>query len=149
MSLPERQSGGGASSPQRVELKITSDAANLREVRKQLEQFAQRAQWPREAAEAVGLVVNEALANVIRHGYGGASDRPIVVTAEALPRELRISIRDWAKPFDPATVAQPQAGELRPGGLGLLCMRQLMDDVRHERLPDGNLLTLIKKGPPV
>ena len=29
----------------------------------------------------VGLCVNEALANVMRHAYGGATDRPIVIRA--------------------------------------------------------------------
>lgn len=147
MSLPERQGGAGPTGEDRLELKITSDPANLRNVRTRIENFTDHAGWPRDISDAVGLVVNEALANVIRHGYGGAKDRPIMVTAEALPGELRIFIRDWAKPFDPAAVKERCLGELRPGGLGLLCMHKLMDDVQFERLPDGMLLKLIKKAP--
>lgn len=153
MSLPEREAGAGfrddnSSSPDRLELKITSDPANLSDVRKRIEQFAQRARWPRESCDAIGLVVNEALANVIRHGYGGATDRPIVVTAEVLNDALRISIRDWAKPFDPSALPERDVCEVRPGGLGLLCMRTLMDEVKYERLSDGMLLKLTKKKTP-
>jgi anti-sigma regulatory factor (Ser/Thr protein kinase) len=37
--------------------------------------------------------------------------------------------------------------EERPlGGLGLHLMHELMDEVRYETLPDGNLLTMIKRG---
>jgi anti-sigma regulatory factor (Ser/Thr protein kinase) len=160
MSAAERQSNPGPrrgkpaaaavgpQTPSPLELKINSDPANLRQVRKQMEYFAQRGGWPRETCDAIGLVVNEALANVIRHGYGGATDRPIIVTAEQVQGELRISIRDWAKPFDPSGVAPRHVGDLRPGGLGLLCMQKLMDEVRYERLPDGMLLKLVKKARP-
>ena len=134
--------------PTKLELKISSDPANLRPVRKQIEALAQAAGLPREDYEAVGLVVNEALANVILHGYGGAKDRPIIVTAESVQGELRITIRDWAKPFDPSGVEPRHIGDLRPGGLGLLCMRKLMDEVQYERLPDGMLLKLVKKAQP-
>jgi len=59
--------------------------------------------------------------------------------------ELKIIIRDWAKPFDPAMVKPKCEDELKPGGLGLVCIRKLMDNFKYERLPDGMLLTLTKK----
>ena len=155
MSAPESQSSARRGGPQsaaigplaqnRLELKITSDPANLRQVRTQMEHFAQGAGWPPDICDAIGLAVNEALANVMRHGYGGARDRPIIVTAESVQGELRISIRDWAKPFDPAGLEPRHVGDIRPGGLGLLCMQKLMDVVQYERLPDGMLLKLVKK----
>jgi serine/threonine-protein kinase RsbW len=125
--------------------KITSDPANLRVIREELEEFARAAGMPVESTHHVGLVINEALANVIRHGYDGAVDKPIVVTAESVNNRLELSIRDWAKPFDPAMVKQKFLGELSPGGLGLVCMKKLMDDVHFERLPDGMLLRMTKK----
>jgi serine/threonine-protein kinase RsbW len=124
---------------------INSQPARVREVRRDVEQFAQSAGMPVEASHAVGLVVNEALANVIRHGYDGATDRPIRVTAEADERQFTIIIRDWAKPFDPATIKQRREDELKPGGIGMICIRKLMDDAKFERLPDGMQLTLTKK----
>lgn len=125
--------------------KITSNPENLRVIRTDLEQFALAAGMTVESTHQVGLVLNEALANVIRHGYGGATDKPIVVTAEITGNSLELTIRDWAKPFDPALVKQKFLGELSPGGLGLVCMKKLMDDVHFERLPDGMLLRMTKK----
>jgi serine/threonine-protein kinase RsbW len=125
--------------------KITSNPANLRVVRAELEEFARTAGMDIESTHNVGLVLNEALANVIRHGYDGATDKPIVVTAENVGNNLELCIRDWAKPFDPATIKQKFLGELSPGGLGLVCMKKLMDDVHFERLPDGMLLRMTKK----
>jgi anti-sigma regulatory factor (Ser/Thr protein kinase) len=129
----------------RLELKITSDPANLRDVRKQVEAFAHAGGMPQEDCDAVGLVINEALANIIRHGYRGAHDQPILVTAETDDGQLRLQIRDWAKPFDPATLPKKEASDLKPGGLGLLCMRKLMDEAEFVPLPDGMLLKLLKR----
>lgn len=129
----------------RIDLKILSDPANLRDVRKQVESFAQSIGMTVQTSEDIGLTLNEALANVIRHGYGGAIDRPIEVSAEARHGEFRMSIRDWAKPFDPSKVTPRCSGELKPGGLGLLCIHKLMDNVKYERLPDGMLLTMVKR----
>jgi anti-sigma regulatory factor (Ser/Thr protein kinase) len=124
--------------------KITSNPAYLRIVRTELEAFAQSGGMPLEKVHQVGLVVNEAMANIIRHGYDGATDKPILVTAETDGNRLEIEIRDWAKPFDPALIKRKLEGELSPGGLGLVCIRKLMDDVRFERLPDGMRLRMIK-----
>jgi anti-sigma regulatory factor (Ser/Thr protein kinase) len=124
---------------------INSHPAGLREVRRELESFAQSIGMAEESSHAVGLVLNEALANIIRHGYDGALDKPIRVTAQTGDNELRIQIRDWAKPFDPALVKQRYDGELKPGGIGLICIRKLMDKATFQRLPDGMLLTLTKK----
>jgi serine/threonine-protein kinase RsbW len=136
---------GSSPRPERIELKITSHPANLRHARVEVESFAKSIGMSSEMSDAVGLVLNEALANVIRHGYEGATDRPIIVSAERGDGELRLSIRDWAKPFDPSRVKPKYPGELKPGGLGMICIRQLMDDVKFEQLPDGMLLKMVKK----
>ena len=129
----------------KMEWKITSNPANLREVRKAVESFAKSAGAPVEAADAIGLVLNEALANIIRHGYNDATDRPIIVTAEESEGKIELALRDWAKPFDPAKVKYKCDGELSPGGIGMICIRKLMDDVTFERLADGMLLRMTKK----
>jgi anti-sigma regulatory factor (Ser/Thr protein kinase) len=134
-----------SSAPDRIELKITSDPANLREVRKKVESFAQSIGMAREMSDELGLALNEAMANVIRHGYDGAKDRPIVVSAERGDGELHLSIRDWAKPFDPATIKPKDHGRLSPGGVGMLCIQTFMNEVKFERLADGMLLKMTKK----
>jgi serine/threonine-protein kinase RsbW len=124
---------------------IDSHPARLREVRRDLESFAVSSGMAEESSHAVGLVLNEALANIIRHAYSGAHDKPIRVTAEARGPEFKIQIRDWGKPFDPASVKRKNDDELKPGGIGLICIQKLMDEAKFERLPDGMLLTLTKK----
>lgn len=133
----------------RVELKIDSHPANLRPVRKALEEFSTLAELGQDAADGIGLAVNEALANVMRHGYGGATDRPIQIAAELRTGEVRVLIRDWGPTFDPAVLPGGVHDPLKPGGLGLMCIRGIMDEVTYERLSDGMLLTMVKRKPEI
>ena len=71
-------------------MKINSDPAKVRILREKVETFAREAGMPPQACDAVGLALNEALANVIRHGYGGMKDKPIVVTLSRLSDAVRM-----------------------------------------------------------
>jgi serine/threonine-protein kinase RsbW len=92
---------------------------------------------------AVGLCVNEALANVIRHAYNGALGRPIEVTARWASDGLVITIRDWGNGEIPPPPRRRDP--LEPGGLGLICLKELMDESIFQPQPDGMLLTLVKR----
>ena len=95
------------------------------------------------------LAVEEAASNVIAHGYKGAGG-PLSVRLEVSGQDVTIDLRDRARPFKPGKINAPDAKtplEDRPvGGMGLLLMHRLMDEVRYETLPDGNLLTMVKRG---
>jgi anti-sigma regulatory factor (Ser/Thr protein kinase) len=137
----------------RMELRLVSHPAVLRPVRLALEDFGRQAGLTTEQADHIGLALNEALANVIRHAYGNAPDRPISVTFDHrgmdASSEIRIEIRDWARPIDPAklpcSLPELDTESIKPGGLGLHCMRRLMDEVTFTPLADGTLLTMVKK----
>lgn len=95
------------------------------------------------------LAVEEAASNVIAHGYKGRGG-PLSVRLEVRGDDVTIGLRDRARPFKPGKIKPPDTKtplEDRPvGGLGLLLMHRLMDEVRYEALPDGNLLTMVKRG---
>lgn len=95
------------------------------------------------------LAVEEAASNVIAHGYKGRGG-PLSVRLEIQGADVMIGLRDRARPFKPGKIKPPDTKtplEDRPvGGLGLLLMHRLMDEVRYETLPDGNLLTMVKRG---
>jgi serine/threonine-protein kinase RsbW len=139
--------GAGASiaedrAADKLGFKFTSNPANVSAVRKSIEEFcatAGRLDVP--ACEEIGLVVNEALANVIRHAYGGKHDKPIDVTVEHRAGGVTIRIRDWGNGEDPSKV-QREHDPMSPGGIGLVCMKRLMDGVAYIPQPDGMLLEM-------
>ena len=138
-------------SPQRrIELKVASDPANLAGVRKAIEEFAAGMGFDEKAVAEIGLCVNEAMANVIRHAYQGRTDRPVHVTAAAEKadggkEQITITLRDWGNGVDPSTLPQRPHDPHTPGGVGLICLRQWMDQVLYTRQPDGMLTTLIRR----
>lgn len=110
-----------------------------------------RAALAPDVAFDVRLATEEAVTNVIEHGYAGASTPgPIVLRFRHDPRQVVVTIDDLAPAFDPATIrpADPSATleQRRIGGLGWHFVTQVMDEVRHEhRHPRGNRLTLVKR----
>src|SRR5450432_3609929 len=126
--------------PVKLRLKILSDPANLAAVRLAIEALCQENGMKKEASDEVGLCVNEALANVIRHAYNKAANRPIEITAEFRDDSVRIAIRDWGNGVNPEKLPPQPYDPLRPGGLGLICLLKMMNHVQFTPQPDGMLL---------
>lgn len=115
-----------------------------------------------QAAAAAGLdetgrfhcqmAADEACTNIIEHAYGGEGVGDIEVVCTVEPGLCQVEIFDQGKPFDPAAVPEPPVGvtleELKPGGIGLYLMRQVMDEVRFEFGEHSNRLVMIKRQPP-
>ena len=135
----------GPEQPVRLELKVDSDPANLAPVRKATEAFAGRFGLDTQAVADLGLCVNEAVANVIRHAYVGRTDRPIAVTCEGTAAGVRVLIRDWGNGVDPSSIPAPAYDPLTPGGVGLICLTRLLDDVTYAPQRDGMVTTLVKR----
>lgn len=143
-SVEQPSPATGAKPLDQLRLKIESHPANLAEVRKAVEAFCHEHGMVGAAADCIGLCVNEAMANVIRHAYAGATDRPIELLVEDVGEQIRITIRDWGSGKLPPD-APVKKDPLTPGGLGLVCMSRMLDDAVYEPQPDGMLLTLSKR----
>lgn len=134
--------------PRRIELNITSDPANLGPVRHAVETFCLNCGFDAPSAGDIGLCVNEALANITRHAYDGAIDQPIHIVAQCQADELSIAIRDWGNGESPAVLPDLPHDPLQPGGIGLICLRQLMNQTVFAPQENGMLLTLTRKRKP-
>jgi serine/threonine-protein kinase RsbW len=93
--------------------------------------------------------VDEAVANVIIHGY---KDGPGEITIEVsdTPDSILVMIRDHAPSFDPTKAPEPNINlplEKRPvGGLGIHLIRHCVDEISHSvPVNGGNILVLKKK----
>lgn len=107
------------------------------------------------AIYAVQMAVDEAFTNIIEHAYGQECDDEVECRFEVEGDALIIQMRDCGGSFNPEAIADPDLSapleEREVGGLGLFFMRQLMDEVRFQFLPDEggrtgcNVLTMIKR----
>lgn len=133
-----------------VRLNITSHAKSLPVVRSAAERMAQMEGFGDHEAHELALAIDEALANVIKHGYHGAPDQPISITmstvrSEAGRRGICVLVRDRGRQVDPATIQSRDLSDIRPGGLGVHIIKSVMDDVEYTCPPDGGMqLRMIK-----
>lgn len=94
------------------------------------------------------LAVEEAVTNVIMHGYAGNPGQ-IALTCRTTHGLVEVQIEDTAPQFNPLSIPQPDIDgdieERKIGGLGVFLIQQVMDEVIY-RYEDGkNILVLIKK----
>jgi len=130
-------------------LQVAAERKNLVKIRRFIAEKASFLQADPIAVADLILAVDEAVANIIVHGY---HNRGGIVEVELGRREdaLVVWVRDHAPAFDPTRIPSPDVTtplESRtPGGLGIYMMRRSVDEVSHRIMENGhNELTLIKK----
>ena len=129
-------------------MRLTSDLDEICDVRRAGEKIALAIGFSAEKAAMIMLTIDEALANVIKHGYDGQKGRPIDVLIERVCPEgrvgIRVLIRDSAKQVDPDTIKSRDLDDVRPGGLGVHLINSLMDEVVHRAAGQGMELEMVK-----
>jgi serine/threonine-protein kinase RsbW len=134
--------------PKRLMLRSRLD--ELKRVFPWIEELARAHSIPPDTQYSMELCLEEALANVIRHGYLGDPEQSVAVTFEQCgEREFALTIEDSAphfRPFDPDVPlkeAEPVALEnLVPGGNGIRLMRSFASSVEWEPREHGNRLRI-------
>jgi len=131
-------------------LTLTSQLEDLSLVLPWAEALAVQYSIPAQTQFAIQLCLEEALSNIIRHGYRGQATCSI--TVECAPSgsgELVFTIEDHAPHFDPFSAsaagqasAPASIDELEPGGQGIRLMRKFASRVAWQPIAGGNRLTL-------
>jgi anti-sigma regulatory factor (Ser/Thr protein kinase) len=102
---------------------------------------------------AIDLCLEEALSNIVRHGYKKDCARPITVSCSvdehpSARRELVFVIEDKAPHFNPLDKDLDQAeiahtlDDLMPGGQGIRLLHKFAGSLRYEPLAEGNRLMI-------
>jgi len=106
--------------------------------------FLERQQVEPHVLYATRLVLEEALSNVIRHGYADEERHEISVCLRVRGGSVELSVEDDGREFDPLSAREVDVRaplEERPtGGLGLHLLRSMASEVRYQRTAGRNLL---------
>ena len=134
-----------------IELKINADPFYLCVVRKAVQRTAELVGMNEQDTDSLVLAVEEALTNVIQHGYGGACEQRIIIKLRQIvpdrkePAGLEVIIRDFGKQVDPKTISGRDLDNVRPGGLGVHIIRSVMDQIEYTPQPQGGMrLRMVK-----
>jgi anti-sigma regulatory factor (Ser/Thr protein kinase) len=93
----------------------------------------------------VVLAVDEACSNIIRHSYEGATDKPIICEGKVEDDAIVIILRDYGKKMDLSKIRPRDISNVRPGGLGVHFIREVMDSVVFENCGDEGTRLLLRK----
>ena len=133
-----------------VTLRFSSNPRLLSVVRSTVTAAATAAGFGGREVDGICMAVDEACANIIRHGYEGRADEPIEMECQLAEDRFVVTLRDEGRPFTPAQVQERDLDEVRPGGLGLHLIKEMMDEVTYvpgaER---GTELIMIKHRTPI
>ena len=93
------------------------------------------------------LAIDEACQNIIRHAYAGVEDGKAELEILHKDNRLEFRLHDFAPTTDKEKIKPNRPKELRPGGLGVFLMHEVMDEVEYLPVPSGkgNLLRLLKR----
>jgi anti-sigma regulatory factor (Ser/Thr protein kinase) len=138
-----------------IRVQLVSDPIYLSGARELVASVAKRLGFDDLYCSKIALAVDEALCNIIRHGYDRATDRPIWISLWPIVSEpdgtrqgVRIEIEDEARQVDPSEMKGRDLEDIRPGGLGVYIIKEVMDEVRWDkRAGRGMKLTMIKHPP--
>lgn len=97
--------------------------------------------------EPLVLAVDEAMTNVIRHAYCQDEAGEIILEIRKRGDSLVFRMIDFAPSIDVAKIKQRDLSEIKPGGLGMHIMQQIMDKLEFVVPPDGkgNILEMTKR----
>lgn len=146
-----------AGTPQ-VRVEIRSNPLYLSGVRELVSGIAKRLGFTDESCGQIALAVDEALCNVIRHGYQRETNRPIWLSiwpvggiwgpsidaaattqiADQRADAMLIVIEDEAAQVDPETIRSRDLEQIRPGGLGVHIIKTVMDEAVYEKRSNGS-----------
>lgn len=128
---------------------FAATAASLALIRAYVTDLAQRAGAAKVVVDDLEMAVDEAVTNVIEHGYQGISGGEVVVEVQVSHQAMTVVIADRGKAFDPsphpAVDLEAQRAEFRTGGVGLFLIHSLVDAVAYERVDGGNQIRLTKR----
>lgn len=84
--------------------------------------------------------------NIIQHAYGEKTEGEIRLHLARENGRLIIELEDDAPCIDPLTVRPRPLSDVRPGGLGVHFIREIMDEMAFLSGQDkGNRLRLVKR----
>lgn len=128
---------------------LANDIAEISKLNQFIEEIGDEFSLAPDLVFNLTLVMEEAVVNVINYAYPKEEHEKIYVSARLHGGSIIMVIADNGKEFDPTLAPEADitlSAEERPiGGLGIFLIRNIMNEVKYERIEGKNILTLEKK----
>lgn len=131
------------------ELTVAAVVDNLDRVTDFVNEQLEMMDCPMKLQMKIAVVIDEVFSNIAKYAYPeGCGDATILVESVNAPAGMRMTFIDRGLYYDPLQKEDPDItlgiSERQVGGLGVLMIKKLMDDIRYEYKDGQNRLTIVK-----
>lgn len=127
---------------------LTNDIAEISRLNAFVEEIGVDFSLSPDVIFHLNLVLEEAVVNIINYAYPQEQHESIYLSARLQKNTIVLVLTDTGQEFDPTMVPEADitlSADERPiGGLGIFLIRQMMNEVRYERIDGKNILTMEK-----
>jgi anti-sigma regulatory factor (Ser/Thr protein kinase) len=124
---------------------LVNDLSEVPRLAARVDEFCRGWNIPGRIAGRVNVALEEVVTNAISYAFPDGGRHEIAVQIEYRDGQLRASVSDDGRPFDPLSQPAPdtRAGiaDRKVGGLGIHILRSLMESVEYRRIDGRNVLT--------
>lgn len=128
---------------------LSNELSEVRRLAEFIEEVGDEFSLTPDVVFNLNLVLEEAVVNIINYAYPKEEHESIYLSARMNDGTIVLVLTDTGKEFDPTLVPEADvtlaADEREIGGLGIFLIRQIMNEVKYERIEGKNVLTLEKK----
>jgi len=130
-------------------IQIKNDFSELGRVVQLFHDFSKQNRLPIKIINAVDLVFDEIINNIISYGYDDQNEHKIDICIFIKDGILNLQIEDNARQFNPLetveTDTKSSIEERKIGGLGLHFLKNMMDEISYKYINKRNCLIMKKK----
>jgi len=132
------------------EISLLAVLDNITSLKKFIDEAGRHMGLNEDITYALKLAMEEACVNIITHGYKESDPGLVKLTFEIDSESAQLTIYDEGMPFNPddanAVDVESDWDERKVGGLGLLMIREMVDEINYKSDDGlGNFLVLTKK----
>ena len=128
---------------------LSNDISEISKLNEFVEEIGNEFSLTPDVVFNLNLVLEEAVVNVINYAYPKEEHQSIYLSARLHEDSIILVLTDSGVEFDPTIAPEVDitlSAEERPiGGLGIFLIRQIMNEVKYDRIDGKNILTLEQK----
>jgi anti-sigma regulatory factor (Ser/Thr protein kinase) len=133
---------------QEYKFELKNDLSELKALHRHLNNWGGDIGVPADSISRINICLDELFTNIVLYGLKDDLEHIIELTLNGNNKLVIINIEDDGIPFNPLEKIDPDFPEniesAKIGGLGILIIRKLMDNVCYERKQGKNKLTMKK-----
>ena len=133
---------------QEYKFELKNELSELKSLNQHLNNWGGAIGLENDSIARINICLDELFTNIVSYGFDDDQEHMVKFTLNGDRSFVIINIEDDAKPFNPLEKVDPDfpenVEEAKIGGLGILIIRKLMDNVNYERSQGKNRLTMKK-----